>query len=147
MMRDTAIDRRDFLAGVGLAAAALVPFLAALAWAILGVSAVLARVGVARPDRDVVQLVVRWGGGEHELKPISLGASVFQFLLSIATIPAVTLLPPSVLFRPELGPSPAALLLVLGLSAALLPLVYLLWSGRVTWEAPPEQQREAEERA
>jgi hypothetical protein len=133
--------------GLGLATAALVPFLAALAWTILAISAVLARAGVARPERDVVQLVVRWGGREHELKPISLGASVFQFLLSIATIPAVTLLPPSALYRPELGPSQAALLVALVLSAALLAIVYVSWSGRIAGKAPAEQQREAEEHA
>ena len=133
--------------GLGPASAALLPFLVALAWLILAISAVLARVGVARPDRDVVQLVVRWGGREREVRPISLTAAVFQFLLSIATIPAVKLLPPSVLFQPELGVSPKALLLALALSAALPALVYLLWSGRIAAEAPPEQQREAEEHA
>jgi len=124
-----------------------VPFLLALAWSVLAFSALLARAGVARPDIDVFQLVVRWGRREKELPPVSIGASVLQFLLSIATIPAAKLLPPSVLYQPELGPSLKALLLALILSVVLLGLVYVLWSGRIEFRAPPEQQREAEEHA
>jgi hypothetical protein len=59
----------------------------------------------------------------------------------------VKLLPPSVLYQPELGPSLDALLLAFTLSAVLLALVCLLWAGRIEWIAPPEQQREAEEHA
>jgi hypothetical protein len=81
--------------GLGPASAGLVPFALALAWSIVAISAVLARAGVARPNVDVVQFVVRWGGREKEMTPISIGASFFQFLLSVATIPAVKLLPPS----------------------------------------------------
>jgi hypothetical protein len=133
--------------GIGPGSAALVPFLLALAWSILAISALLARAGVARPDLDVVQLVVRWRGREKEIPPVSIGAAVFQLVLSISTIPAVKLLPPSVLYQPELAPSPGALLVALALSAVLLALVYLLWAGRIEWKAPPEQQREAEEHA
>jgi len=133
--------------GLGPATAALVPLVLALAWCILALSAALARAGVARPDLDVVQFVVRWGKREKELAPISLGASVLQFLLSIATIPAAKLLPPSVLYQPELGPSWEGLLVALALSGVLAVLVYVLWSGRLELDAPPEQQREAEENA
>jgi hypothetical protein len=131
--------------GLGLVTAALVPFLLALGWSILAISALLARAGVRRPDVDVVQFVVRWRRREKELPPLSIGASVFQFLLAIATIPVVKLLPPSVLYRPELGPSAVALLLVLAASAVLAALVYVVWSGRIEFAAPVEQQREAEE--
>jgi hypothetical protein len=133
--------------GLGPASAGLVPFVLAIAWVVLAISAALARAGVARPDLDVVQLVVRWGRREKELPPISISASVFQFLLSITTIPAVKLLPPSVLYQPEIGPSPNALLAALALSAALVAVVYLLWFGRIELKAPPEQQREAEEQS
>ena len=133
--------------GVGTATLGLAPLLLALAWVVLAVSAVVARAGVARPDLDVVQFVVRWRRRESQLTPLSIGASILQFLLSIATIPAVKLLPPSVLYRPELGPSPAALLITLALSAALAALVHLSWSGRLASEAPREQQQEAEENA
>ena len=133
--------------GIGTASLGLAPLLLALAWAVLAISAVVARAGVARPDLDVVQFVVRWRRRESELRPLSIGASVLQFLLGIATIPAVKLLPPSVLYRPELGPSRAALLMTLALSAALGALVYVSWSGRLAAEAPREQQQEAEDHA
>jgi multisubunit Na+/H+ antiporter MnhB subunit len=121
------------------------PFILALAWSILALSAVLAWAGVARPDIDVVQFVVRWGRRENEVPPISIGASVLQFVLSIATIPAVKLLPPSVLYQPEIGPSVKALLVTFVGTVALTVLVYVLWSDRIEVNAPTEQQREAEE--
>jgi hypothetical protein len=140
----TLAGRQD---GLGAATVALVPLVLAVAWSVLAISAVLARAGVARPDLDVLQIVVRLGQRETELAPVSIGASVFQFLLSIITIPAVKLLPPSVLYQPELGPSRDALLVALGLSAVLSAFVWLLWAGRIELDAPREQQREAEERA
>jgi hypothetical protein len=133
--------------GLGPASAALVPFVLAVGWAILGISAVLAWAGVARPEIDVVQFVVRWGRREKELPAISIGASALQFLLAIVTIPAAKLLPPSVLYQPELGPSQDALLAAFAVSAALLALVWVLWSGRIELTAPAEQQREAEEQS
>jgi hypothetical protein len=133
--------------GVGPPSLALAPLLLALAWVVLAISAVVARAGVARPDLDVVQLVVRWRGRERELRPLSIGASILQFLLAIATIPAVKLLPPSVLYRPELGPPSETLLVALALSAALAALVYVSWSGRFASQAPAEQQHEADEHA
>jgi hypothetical protein len=133
--------------GVGPVTAALLPLVVALAWIVLALSALLARAGVARPDRDVFQLTVRWGRRERELPAVSIGASVLQFLLSIATIPAVKLLPPSVLYQPELGPSAAALLVSAVVSGLLLIAVAVAWRGRIEREAPREQQREAEEHA
>jgi hypothetical protein len=133
--------------GLGPASAALVPFVLALAWWVIALSALLARAGVARPDIDVIQFVVRWRRRDNEVTPISIGASVLQFLLSITTIPVVKLFPPSILYQPEIAPSPEALLLTLAVSAALIPLVYLAWSGRVELKAAPEQQREAEEQS
>jgi hypothetical protein len=133
--------------GLGGASAALVPFVIALAWSILAISAVLARAGVARPEVDVIQFVVRWRGREKEIPPVSIGAAVVQFLISITTLPAVKLLPPSVLYQPELGPSQQALLLALAASALLLALVSLAWAGRIELNASPEQEHEAEEHA
>ena len=123
------------------------PLVAALAVAIVAVSAIVARLGVARPERDVVQFVVRWGGRERELAPLSIGASILQFVLSIITIPAAKLLPPSVLFQPELAPSAAALAASIALAAALTVATYLAWRGRVARDAPAEQQRDAEQHA
>jgi hypothetical protein len=133
--------------GIGPATAGVAALVLAVAWCVLAVSAVVARAGVARPDIDVVQLVVRWGKRERELRPLSIGAAVLQFLLSIATIPAVKLLPPSVLYQPELGPSTGALLVALLISVMLLALVAWAWVGRIAWAGPGEQRREAEEHA
>jgi hypothetical protein len=133
--------------GLGPASAALVPFVLALAWLMLAISAALARIAVARPDIDVVQVVVRWRGQVKEIPPISLSAAVIQFVFSIVTVPGAKLLRPSVLYQPEVGPSLDALLVALGASAVLGGLVYLLWSGRIESSAPAEQQREAEENA
>jgi hypothetical protein len=131
--------------GVGPASAALVALVVALAWSILAISAVFARAGVARPDLDVVQFIVRWGRREKEAPPVSIGASILQFLLSIVTIPAVKLLQPSVLYQPEIGPSPQTLLIAVAVAVALVVPVYLLWWNRIDLSAPAEQQREAEE--
>jgi hypothetical protein len=133
--------------GIGPASAALLPFLVALAWSIVALSAVVARAGVARPDLDVVQLVVRRARREKELNPLSLGALFLQFLLGILTVPIAKLLPPSVLYQPELGPSLESFVVVLALSVVLLALVAWVWSGRLERLASAEQQREAEEHA
>ena len=130
--------------GVAPVSLLLVPLVLALAWFVLAVSAVLARGGVARPDVDVVQLVVRWGRRDRELTPISIGASIFQFLLTIVTLPVAKLLPPSVLYRPAIGPSASLLLVVLAMAVASGAIAYAAWAGRVAFQAPPEQQREAE---
>jgi hypothetical protein len=131
--------------GVAPTSVSLIPFVLALAWSVLAISAVLARAGVSRPELDVVQLVVRWGTREKELAPLSIGASALQFLLGIATIPAVKLLSPSVLYQPGIAASTEAMLLALGVSIALAGVVWLLWFGRIELHAPEEQQREADE--
>jgi hypothetical protein len=133
--------------GLSPASLALVPFVLALAWSILAFSAVVARVGVARAELDVFQLVVIWRGRKRELAPVSIGASVMQFLLSIVTIPIAKLLPSSVLYQPELAPSVATTAFALSLAGVLLLIVWLAWSGRIEMRAPRRQQREAERHA
>lgn len=130
--------------GLAPASILLVPFVLAIGWFVLAVSAVIARAGVARPDVDVLQFVVRWGTRERELTPISLGASVFQFLLTVVTLPTAKLLPPSVLYQPEIAPSAAALSLSLAAAVGSTLVAWLTWSRRVAVRAPTEQQREAE---
>ncbi|HEU5212003.1 MAG TPA: hypothetical protein VFU10_04480 [Gaiellaceae bacterium] len=117
--------------GVGPVTLGLLPLLAAIACIVLALSALLARAGVARPDTDVVQFVIRWRGRERQTTPLSIGASALQLVLSIATIPAVKLLPPSVLYQPELGPSAAALGAAAVTALVLLALVALVWSGHI----------------
>jgi hypothetical protein len=131
--------------GLSSASVGLVVLVLALASSMLAISAALARAGVARPDLDVLQLAVRWRDREREVPPISLSAAAFQFILAVATIPAVKVLAPSVLYQPEIAPSTNFLLVTLAASVALLAVVYALWLGRVGSTAPAEQQREAEE--
>lgn len=133
--------------GLGAASLALVPLILALAWLILAISAVFARIALIRPEFDVFQANVQWGGRLREFPPVSLSAVLLQLLLSMATVPAAMLLDPKLLYQPELAPSLDALLAVLVASAISAVLLYLLWSGRVAGTARAEQQREAEEHA
>ena len=133
--------------GLSPASAALIPLVVAMAWVLLLVSAALARLALLRPEIDVAQVTVRWGGRARELRPVSISAALLQFLLSIVTIPAAKLLDPSVLYQPELAPSVQTIVGVLAIAAILTVLVFLLWSGRIALSASSEQQREAEEHA
>jgi hypothetical protein len=135
-------------AGIG-PATALLPLLVLLILAgVMGLSLVAARLGVARPDLDVVQLVVqRPGRPALALPGISISGVVVQLLVNIGASPAVKLFPPSVLYRPEMGPSQGLLSITGLLGAALLLAGFLAWRGRISWRAPREQQREAEAEA
>jgi hypothetical protein len=130
--------------GLGVASIGLVPLIAALAFVVIAVSIVIARYGVERPDIDVVQLVVRRAGRDFEVPPISIGASVFQMMLSIITIPAVKSIPPSTLYQPAFAPSAGTLAVTVGVALLSAAAVLLAWRGRIDWHAPREQQREAE---
>lgn len=130
--------------GLGIASLGLLPMIAALAFIVVAVSMVIARFGVDRPDVDVVQFIVRRGGKDLEVPPISIGASISQMILSIITIPAVKALPPDALYQPEFAPSPEALWITLAVALATAAAVLIAWRGRIDWHAPAEQQREAE---
>ena len=130
--------------GIGPATLLLVPFILLLAWIITAASLIVARYGVDRPDLDVVQIVIRRPKGERALPAVSIGASTVQFLLSIATIPIVKALPPSAFYVPEIGCSWALFAATCAAAVALLGAVLIVWRGRIDWEAPREQQREAE---
>jgi hypothetical protein len=124
--------------GVPVLALALVVF-------VLALSLVVARLGVARPDRDVVFLTIRRPGHkDHALPGISIGASLLQVLLNLGPYPAVKVLGPDTLFQPVLGPAPDVLGWTLAVTAVLVGAAVLAWWGRLTWHAPQEQQREAE---
>jgi hypothetical protein len=133
--------------GLSPASLVLIPLVVAMAWIFLLVSAGLARLALLRPEIDVAQVTLRWGGRAREFRPVSISAAVLQFLLSIVTIPAAKLLDPSVLYQPELAPSAQTLVGVLAIAAILTVLVFLLWSGRIALSASSEQQHEAEEHA
>jgi hypothetical protein len=126
---------------------ALIPFIVALAWLIVAISALVARLALMRPEIDVAEVAVRWGGKLREPPPLSLSASVLQALLSIVTLPLAKLLSPSILYQPEIAPSAEALFALLAASAILGAFVYAAWSGWIALKARAEQQREAEEHA
>ena len=136
-----------FEEGVSRASLALLPLIGALSVSYVALSAILARIGVARPDLDVVQFIVRWGKRERELTPISIGASALQFLLSIATIPIAKLCQQSILYQPAVAPSAQTLLVVLVVALVLAGLASAVWGRRLAITAPREQQREADEHA
>jgi uncharacterized membrane protein YidH (DUF202 family) len=133
--------------GLGPATLLLLPFILLVAWIVVAVSLIVARIGVDRPDIDVVQFVIRQPKRETELPPVSIGASIVQFMLSIATIPIAKLLRPSAFYQPEIGPSFAVFGATAAIALVLLAAVAFTWRGRIDWEAPREQQREAEEYA
>jgi hypothetical protein len=136
-----------FSEGWGPQSLLLLPLIAALCVLFLGVSAAIARWGVAYPKVDIVQFIVRWRGKEKEMEPLSISASVQQFVLGIITLPAVGILAPGSLFGPELRPSIEGFVATLVLAAVSIAATALLWAGRLQWKAPPEQQREAEANA
>jgi hypothetical protein len=125
----------------------LVPLLVLLVVLFLGVSAAIARLGVAFPSIDTVQFVVRWRERESELAPLSITASLQQFVLGILTLPAVKSLQPGALFGPALRPSTEALAAVGVAVLVSLWATLLLWGDRIQWRAPREQQQEAETEA
>lgn len=132
--------------GIGVATLGVPLIIVAVCAGAVGVSMVFARLGVARPDIDVYEIVIRRPGHrDYALPGISLGAAVVQLALNIGTVPAVKLLPPSAFYQPEFGPSPETLFWALVGGAALLALGAAAWWGRLTWRAPAPQQQEAEE--
>lgn len=132
-------------AGVG-PGTTLLPLLALMiAIVVVAASALVGRFGVWRPDLDVIQLVIRRAGREHELEPVSIGASSLQFLLSIATIPFVKAFAPGVLFQPEFSPSFATCAGAAGLALAMTLAALVAWRGRIDW-SPPRGRRRAAQR-
>jgi hypothetical protein len=125
----------------------LIPLIAGLFVLFTGIGAAIARAGVAYPETDIIQFVMRWRGKEQEMQPLSISASIQQFFLGIITLPAVEALKPGALFGPGLRPSMAGLVIVLSLALLLIAATALLWAGRLQWKAPREQQREAEANA
>jgi hypothetical protein len=134
--------------GVGMATAGIPALVLLIVIAVEGLSLITARLGVARPDLDVLFIVVhRPGHPERALPGISLGASCVQLLINIGAYPAVKALPPTVFYRPEIGPAPALLVGSAGAALVLLVGGWLAWRGRIARQAPAEQQREADESA
>jgi len=134
-------------AGEGVGSAGLgLPFTVAfISSGFLALCLIAARLGVARPDLDVFFIIVRRPAHkDQELPSLSFSGVLMQALSNLGVFPTVALTSPAIFYRPEIGPSPA-FLLVTGLAFAFFAaLAWLCWRGRITWRAPREQQREAE---
>lgn len=133
--------------GVGVVSVSLILLLLLLAVLFTELSALLARLGVVRPDIDVIQFMVRWRKQEKELPPISLTASFLQFGFSIMTIPAVKVLSPDFLYDDLMRASGLGLLVLLIVTVLCGAAAFLVWTGRLGARAPREQQIEAERNA
>jgi hypothetical protein len=59
----------------------------------------------------------------------------------------VKFLDPSALYRPEIGPSPGLMWGSFAVAMLLVISGYAVWRGRISWQAPREQQREQERAA
>jgi hypothetical protein len=131
--------------GVSLGTFGMLLELSLIAAAFLAFAVAMARVGVERPDLDVVFVTLRRPGHEPaDLPGITLTGVMVQLISNVGIFPAVELLSPGALFRPELGPS-SGLILWTGLIAGVfVALAVAAWYGRLAWRAPREQQREAE---
>lgn len=131
--------------GLGPATLGLPLVVAFIAIGFLALSVAVARIGVARPDFDVFFVSVRRPGGkEHELPGFTITGMSMQLLSNFGVFPAVELLAPLVLYRPEIGLSPEALLWSGLATAVLCAVAWLAWWGRFSVRAPLGQEREAE---
>jgi hypothetical protein len=132
--------------GVGPATAGLPVLVLLVCAASVGLSMLLARLGTSRPDLDVYGLAIRRvGRPEIALPELSLCAAFVQLLLNVMTFPTVSVMPPDALYQPEIGPSAALLGWGLAGGGALLLAGFAAWAGRLDWQAPRPQQREAEQ--
>lgn len=132
--------------GVGAQTALLLPLIAVVAWLEIALSTVIARGGVAWANYDVLQITLNWYR-EIPMPPISLSASMLQFVLSLVTIPAISVLKPGVLYQPELAPSAEGLVYLTAFTVLTTVAAFAAWFPRIAIKAPREQQREAEARA
>jgi hypothetical protein len=124
----------------------VVPGVMLLGAIVLAISLLVARLGVARPDLDVVSLVIRRPGHpEHELPAVSLGGMFVQFLTQIGVFPLVKLAAPSILYAPALSVSTAWLGLLAAVAVVSTLLALLVWRGRIDMHAPVQQQLEVEQ--
>lgn len=132
--------------GIGIATLGVPVLILLVAGAVIGLSLLAARFGVARPDLDVLHIVIKRPRHEDRALPgISLSASLVQILTNIGAYPAVKALSPSTLYGSEMRPSAAALVVSLCTTSILLAAGFLVWRGRISVRAPHEQQRDAEE--
>jgi ABC-type uncharacterized transport system permease subunit len=117
--------------GVAAGTVLVLPLALCLGLMVLALSALVARVAIARPDVDVVQIVLRRKGRQVEVPPLSLGASLLQLALTVVAIPLVRLMPASALYSGSLEPAPEALGGAVVTSLLLSTAAALAWRGRL----------------
>lgn len=121
-----------YFEGVDGTAVLLPVAVVALGVAAVAASLLFARLGAARPEFDVIGLVVRRPGRRDAALPeISISASFVQLVLNCLAFPAVKLVEPGILYRPGLGPAGDALLTLLVVAAALSVLAAGAWAIRL----------------
>jgi len=125
----------------------IVPLVIVLAALWVNATMLVARLGVAHAQTDVVQFVVKWRGQTHELKPLSIRASLLQFCLGIMTLPIANSLSANALFDPGLRLDPLILAATLLVTLVTSVLTVVVWQGRFAMRAPREQQVEVEQNA
>lgn len=134
--------------GASFASLGILPFSVFVAVFTVAVSIAVARWGVWKPEYDVLHIVVkRPFRDDHALPGLSLSAATLQIILGTFTLPVIKLVSPDAFFGEVFAPTPFALA-VSAVGALLSTLVALLaWHGRISMEAPREQQELAEEPA
>jgi hypothetical protein len=131
--------------GVSPATPGVVLIVVNVAASAVGLSMLAARFGCARPDLDVVFLIIRRPKhDDFHLAGSSLSAACVQAILNILTFPTVKLMDPSHLYSPEFAPSLPLLAWLSGVSIVLCAAAALAWAGKLAWRAP-RRQRVAEE--
>lgn len=109
-------------------------------------SAALARWGVTNVGRDVFQFVLKRPGRDDRMFPgLSASALVLELLFNIGPFPLVKLLPPSVLYQPQMAPSFAFLAWTVVVAAVAMLAALIAWRGRLALRSPRRQQQLAEQ--
>lgn len=134
--------------GAGLGSIGLVPFAILAAIGTVTGSIAVARWGVARPEFDVVHVVIkRPRRDDMPLPGLSMSAATLQIISGTFALPILKILEPGAFFAPAFAPSPMVLAVTGAVVAGVSALALFVWRDRLSWVAPPEQQQKAEEPA
>ena len=132
--------------GFAWLSAGLVVFAILVAAFTLGLSVLFARFGVAKPQHDVVQFVIRRARrDEVAIPPMSISSAILQIIFGTFTLPAIKLVDPDAFFRPEFAASSTVLLVSAAGTAVVVAAAILAWHDRLRIQARPRQQELTEE--
>lgn len=122
--------------GVGTGTLTVALVAAAIGLAFTGLSLLVARVGVARPDLDVLFVSVRSPGRKARSLPgLSLGAVVVQLVANVGVFPLVKSTDPDILYGETMRASLVLLGVSIGVALAAVTPAVAVWRGRVTLAA------------